>query len=34
MVVCIIRALKIKEHYYFIENSAYFVMETELLLTV
>ena len=34
MALCTIRVVKIKDTYYFIENSAYFVLEIELLLTV
>ena len=32
--VCTIRVAKMKEHLLFIDNSAYFVLEIELLLTV
>ena len=34
MVVCARRVVKIKEHLKFTENSAYFVLKIELLLTV
>ena len=34
VVVCTARVVKMRNTYYFIENSAYFVLEIELLMTV
>ena len=34
VVVCTNRALKMKEHLHFVENSVYFVLKIELLLNV